>query len=176
MLKTCRILLFASLCFALFATACNNAGETDSAILHIGRDRLININKYMVDKDFDVIRHFIKRKSWRMIFADKGYFYEIFDRGNNPEIKSGMSILYNYTVSLLDGTQCYTENNKTFTVDAGEEISGLHDAVKLLGKGGKARFIFLPHLAYGLQGDFNKIPSRAILVYNVHITAINKEK
>ena len=174
MLNSCRILLFTALCLTLFATACNNADESGSVILHIGKDRLININKYMVDKDFDIIRHFIKRKSWRTDYADKGYYYEIFDRGYSPEIKSGTTILYNYTASLLDGTQCYAENNKALIVDASEEISGLHDAVKLLGNGGKARFIFPPHLAYGLQGDFNKIPSRAILIYNVHITAIKQ--
>ena len=171
----CRLLLRrAGLLVALFAAACNDAGDRDLPSLHIGKDRLISINKYMVDKDFDLIRHFVKRQSWRMRFADKGYYYEIFERGTGPAIQSGMIVVYNYTACLLDGTPCYVERDQRLAVDAGEEISGLHDAVKMLGAGGVARFIFPPHLAYGLQGDFNKIPPRAILVYNVQITEVKR--
>jgi FKBP-type peptidyl-prolyl cis-trans isomerase len=126
----------------------------------------------MATKDFDIMRHFVKRKSWRMSFADEGYFYEIFDEGMSPKITDKKQVIYNCTVSLLDGTPCYEIRNKTFVVGGTEEISGLHHAMKFLGKGGKARFIFPSHLSHGLQGDFDKIPPRSILLYNVHVTEV----
>lgn len=126
----------------------------------------------MVDKDFDIIRHFIMRKSWQMSFSDKGYYYEIINAGNNPKAKSHDEIVCSYVLSLLDGTICYQKHNQTFIVDRSDEISGLHDAVKLLGAGDRARFIFPSHLAYGLQGDFNKIPPRSILICSIQILTV----
>jgi FKBP-type peptidyl-prolyl cis-trans isomerase len=140
--------------------------------VYVDKNRLVNINKYLVNKDLDIMRHFVKRKSWKMSFSDDGYFYEIFDEGEQPKITDNRHVTCNYNITLLDGTHCYEVKNKVFIVGGSDEISGLHHAVKLLGKGGKARFIFPSHLAYGIQGDFNKIPSRAILVYNVHITEV----
>jgi FKBP-type peptidyl-prolyl cis-trans isomerase len=107
-----------------------------------------------------------------MSFSDNGYFYEIFNVGELPQISDNDRVTCDYTITLPDGTLCYDIKNKIFIVGGSEEISGLHHAVKFLGKGGKARFIFPAHLAYGMQGDFNTIPPRAILIYNVHITEV----
>jgi FKBP-type peptidyl-prolyl cis-trans isomerase len=136
------------------------------------RARLININRYLANKDFDIMRHFVKRKSWKMSFSDDGYFYEILDDGEHPKITDRKQVVCDCRISLLDGTLCYHIKNKVFVVGGSEEILGLHHAVKFMGNGGKARFIFPSHLAYGIQGDLDKIPPRAILLYNVHVTDV----
>jgi FKBP-type peptidyl-prolyl cis-trans isomerase len=135
----------------------------------IDRRQLVAENKYIATRDFDVMRHFVARKGWRMKFADEGYYYEIFDGGASPKIADRNRVTFTATVALLDGTECYRYDRRRFVVGASEEISGLHHAVCRLGKGGRARFIFPPILAFGLLGDFDRIPPRAVLIYNVEI-------
>jgi FKBP-type peptidyl-prolyl cis-trans isomerase len=156
----------------LSITACNRSDDVEPVIL-VDKNRLININRYLAKKDLDIMRHYVKRKSWRMSLSDEGYFYEIFNEGGYPKITDNRQIVCDCTISLLDGTLCYTIKNKVFVVGGSDEISGLHHAIKLLGEGGKARFIFPPQLAYGIRGDFDKIPPRTILVYKVHVTKIH---
>jgi len=128
----------------------------------------------MANKDFDVMRHFVKRQSWKMSFSDDGYFYGITEKGNSPEISDNSNVMCNYTITLLDGTLCYDRKDVVFVVGSTDEITGLHHAIKRLGNKGKAKFIFPAHLAFGLPGDLNKIPPRAILIYDVTVT--NTEK
>jgi FKBP-type peptidyl-prolyl cis-trans isomerase len=40
----------------------------------------------------------------------------------------------------------------------------------MLKPGGEAIFIIPPFLAYGFVGDGNKIPSRAVIVYNITVS------
>jgi hypothetical protein len=156
--------------FAL-ATACQHSDYSEP-VSYLNKNRLVNINRYLVNKDLDIIRHYVKRKAWKMTFDNEGYFYEIFDYGKPPKITDYKQIVCDCNISLLDGTLCYEIKNKTFVVGNSDEIYGLHHAIKLLGKGGKARFIFPPHLAYSISGDFDKIPPRAILLYKVHVTEV----
>jgi FKBP-type peptidyl-prolyl cis-trans isomerase len=149
-------------------TGCKQNDDSEP-VAHIDKNRLMNINRYLANKDLDIIRHYVKRKSWKMSFSGEGYFYEIFDEGEHPKITDNKQIICDCSISLLDGTLCYEIKNKVFVAGGSDEIYGLHHAIKLLGKGGKARFIFPPQLAYGIRGDFDKIPPRAILLYNVYV-------
>ncbi|MDR1552935.1 MAG: FKBP-type peptidyl-prolyl cis-trans isomerase [Prevotellaceae bacterium] len=158
--------------FFLLAVACNHSGDDSEHVAYIDKNRLMNINKYLANKDLDIMRHFVKRKSWNMIFSGEGYFYEILDEGEQPEITDKKQVTCDCRISLLNGTLCYNIKNKVFVVGGSDEIYGLHQAVKFLGNGGKARFIFPSHIAYGIRGDFDKIPPRAILLYSVHVTDV----
>jgi hypothetical protein len=156
--------------FFLLLTACGRPVDNPYPAIHIDKNRLVNINKYLINKDMDIIRHFVKRKSWRMTLSDNGYFYELFNEGEQPKIMDKQLVTYDCKIMLLDGTLCYELKNKSFVIGASEEIYGLHHAIKLMGKGGKARFIFPPNLAYGNLGNFDRIPPRATLLYEIHVT------
>ena len=56
-----------------------------------------------------------------------------------------------------------------FTVGKGEVISGLEEGILLLHIGDKAKFIIPSHLAYGLLGDDNEIPTKATLIYDIEV-------
>jgi hypothetical protein len=158
--------------FLVLFTACNRSGDDSESLAYIDKNRLLNINRYLANKDLDVMRHYVKRKSWKMSFSGEGYFYEVLDEGELPKITDRKQVTCECSISLLDGTICYEIKNKTFVVGGSDEIHGLHHSIKFLGKGGKARFIFPPHLAYGIRGDFDKIPPRAILLYKVQVTEV----
>jgi FKBP-type peptidyl-prolyl cis-trans isomerase len=164
--------MFVCLVSVLSTVACKRSGDSFDPVAHIDKARMTNINKYLANKDLDIMRHFVKRKSWKMSLAGDGYFYEVLDEGGQPEITDKSQVVYDCRISLLDGTLCYEMKNRAFVVGGSEEIYGLHHAMKFLGRGGKARFIFPPHLAYGIRGDFNKIPPRAILLYTVNVTDV----
>ena len=170
-------LAVAAMCIIMLSlSGCTDNRDASFAPVSVDRQRLLNINKLLADKDKDVIEHFIRRQGWRMKAAPDGYYYEIFDAGEPPKADTtGRQVVYDYTITLLDGALCYTSSGsepKTFVVGGSDEISGMHHAVKMLGKGGKARFIFPPQLDCGLQGDFDKIPPRASLIYKVEIADI----
>jgi len=131
------------------------------------------INKVLIEQDRTLIEGYIKRHHLEMMKeTGTGLYYFVWGESTGDVIKTGNVVEYTYKVTLLDGTLCYqTDSNspKTFTVGHGGVESGLEQAVLLMRKGQKGKFILPPHLAFGLQGDWNKIPSRSIIVYDIEM-------
>jgi FKBP-type peptidyl-prolyl cis-trans isomerase len=131
------------------------------------------VNKQLAEKDRDIMEAFVKRKEWNMQYYPDGYYAMILKAGKGPEVKDGAHIECSCTVRLLNGTLCYAQQQRKFTVGRTEEIVGLHKALLQLKEGTEARFIFPPHLAYGLPGDRDKIPARAILLFEVKLLHVS---
>jgi FKBP-type peptidyl-prolyl cis-trans isomerase FkpA len=142
-------------------------------------DALVNINKYLIQKDVEAIRAFIKRNHWNMKKTESGLWYEIYKQGKGLQSANGMIASLKYKAELLDGTFCYSSDSsgyKQFVIGAGKVESGLDEGILKMKQGDAARFILLPHLAYGLVGDNNKVPARAILVYDVELIKLEYTK
>ena len=170
--KLCFVLLMLSL-FVACGESGNKSQQANSNNLFNDKTRLENINQYLTEKDMDIIKGHIRRQGWKMQLSSNGYFYEIYDEGKAPKITDGNEVEYEYIISLLNGNVLYKfDEPKTFIVSGSEEISGLHYAIKHVGCGGSAKFIFPPQLAYGLMGDMNKVPARSIVVYDVKVTNV----
>ncbi|MDR1056335.1 MAG: FKBP-type peptidyl-prolyl cis-trans isomerase [Prevotellaceae bacterium] len=172
-----KINVFLLLVVCTFIACGGNTGQkqqgNSTSNLYNDKTRLENINRYLTEKDKDIIESYIRRQGWKMQFSPDGYFYEIYNTGNNPKASEGNEVECEITISLLNGTVCHKSTEpKNFLVGRSEEISGMHLAITHLGKGGKAKFIFPPQLAHGLQGDMNKIPPRSVVVYDVEVTDI----
>lgn len=136
---------------------------------------LLRINKFLVQKDIDLIKKYAERRGWEMEVTESGLFYEIYEETEGTQAELGMSILINYNLSLLDGTLCYSSEKdgaKEFQLGKSQEISGLELGLEMMRVGEKARFIIPPHLAYGLLGDEERIPARSIVVYEVELLKI----
>jgi FKBP-type peptidyl-prolyl cis-trans isomerase len=100
------------------------------------------------------------------------------ENGKGDKIVKGQIVTLNYKISLLDGTVCYSSSNdgqKVFQVGKGGVESGLEEGILMLRKGSKATFIMPPHLAHGLVGDDDRIPSRAILKYEVEVVNVDEK-
>ena len=79
-------------------------------------------------------------------------------------------------MQLITGDTCYTserDGKKIFVVDKGDEIVGLHNAVKLMGKGDQAKLVVPSYLGYGLPGDGNKVNGKNTLVFDIKIEDVN---
>lgn len=131
------------------------------------------INKVLIDEDRSLIEGYIKRyRLDGMKENGAGLYYLVWGEPMGDSIRLGNLVEYKYKLSLLDGTICYqndSSNPKSFKVGSGGVESGLEQAVLLMRQGQKGKFILPPHLAYGLIGDSNKIPARAIIVYDIEI-------
>jgi FKBP-type peptidyl-prolyl cis-trans isomerase FkpA len=60
-------------------------------------------------------------------------------------------------------------------VGRGGVESGLEEGILLLNEGGRAQFIMPPHLAHGLIGDDNQIPSRSIILYEIEVVEVKNK-
>ena len=139
-------------------------------------ETFVKINKYLVDQDVDKIRGFIRRRNWDMTLTGTGLWYMIYKKGTGEAIQNGKVATLNYTISLLDGTTCYSSDSlgkKTFRIGKGGVERGLEEGLLLLHAGDKARFIMPPYLAFGLAGDQDKIPPRSIIIYDVELVQIS---
>jgi FKBP-type peptidyl-prolyl cis-trans isomerase len=151
-----------------------NSGKKESSRKKIKptTEELMDVNRLLVKKDSSKIAGYVHRKGWDMKETQTGLWYMIYHKGNGAIAHKGQLAIINYKVSLLNGTACYSSGisgPKQFKIGQGGVESGLEEGILLLHVGDKARFIMPPHLAYGLIGDDNKIPARAIIVYDVEV-------
>lgn len=172
------MLRFSAILFSILlcsASSCNrDTQQHPEKVEHPEKynDQLVNVNKGMVEKESEEIESYIKRHSWEMKNTGTGLRYLIYENGNGELAATGKIAVIKFKVNLLNGTECYSSDKsgpKEFKIGTGGVESGLEEGIKLLKVGDKAKFIFPPHLAHGLTGDDDKIPSRATLVYDVEL-------
>jgi len=164
----------------IFITAaCSGDNKPSYKEVQEYKHKLASIHRNIVRSDADSIRKFIRDSNMRLIETKTGLWYNILDTTDGVSVAGGDYVTINYTVSLLDGTLCYTSDSlgsKTFTVGRGGVESGLEEGILRMKEGEKALFILPPHLAYGVVGDGNKIPRLAILKYDVDLLRVIKPK
>lgn len=142
-------------------------------------DALVNVNKYLIQKDVEIIKAYIKRNQWIMKETESGLWYEIYKKGKGISSEKGMIATLKYKTELIDGTFCYSSDStgyKQFVIGAGKVESGLDEGILKMKQGDAAHFILLPHLAFGLLGDNNRIPARAIVVYDTELIKLENAK
>jgi FKBP-type peptidyl-prolyl cis-trans isomerase FkpA len=139
------------------------------------KKQMIEVNRILIKKDEQRIKGYIERQGLKMYKTETGLWYSIIQEGKGPRIEAGRVVRLAFSLSLLEGTECYNSKivgNKEFLVGKGGVEAGLEEGVLMLREGSKAEFIMPPHLAYGLPGDGDCIPARAIIHYKVEVLSI----
>jgi FKBP-type peptidyl-prolyl cis-trans isomerase len=130
-------------------------------------------NRGLIQKESDDMDYYVKSHQMPFIKTSSGIrFYVYSPSAKGDSIRDGEEITMDYTVSLLDGTECYSsaaEGPKTFIVGHENLESGIHKGVQYLKRGDKALILIPSHLAHGLLGDMNKIPPQMPIVYDAQI-------
>jgi len=158
------------LIFALLAPSCGRRTDNTSPSRSPGKNELISVNSYLVEKDRERIIGYINRKNLQMKETPSGLWYMISEQGTGEFFKDKDKITFDYECTLLDGTLCYTSESlgpKSIILGTTAIEPGLNEGLRMLKPGGKALFILPPFLAWGLHGDDNKIPPRAVVVYKI---------
>lgn len=173
--KHLNILLF-SVCILIICACGPNVIEKNKPAIDLKNEALVRVNKYMVKKDADLIKNYIKRHNWIMKETESGLWYAIIKHGPMVASSKGKLVTIKYKVELLDGTLCYSSDSsgyKQFIAGSGKVEAGLDEGIQLLQQGDAAIFILPPHLAFGLIGDNNCIPPRSIILYEVELLKID---
>lgn len=170
-----NILIISSILFTTLFISCNHKPIqpvlNDKQMKEL-QEPLIRVNQSMTEQDRIRIKKYIERRNWTMQETATGVFYEILESGSGDSIRDGYAVNYRYTISLMGGDTLYQSEKdglRGFIVNHTAAEEGLNQAVQLMTYGSKARLILAPHLAYGLRGDDERIPSRAILIYEIQI-------
>ncbi|MDD5571425.1 MAG: FKBP-type peptidyl-prolyl cis-trans isomerase [Bacteroidales bacterium] len=133
---------------------------------------LVKANNYLKRTEENEINGYIERHKWEMQKTNTGVRYFIYKKGKGERALPGKIIKINYTLDLIDGTNCYSSEKdgpKIFKIGEGKVEAGLDEAMQLLCKGDKAKIIIPSYLGFGLLGDNKKIPKRATLIYDVEL-------
>ena len=159
--------------FLLFLTCCNQPANVP--LNEITVEDSIDINKNLIKVEEVLIKKFIEQENLHLNKTGSGIYYlvEGLGKGNYPTINQMVSFTFN--IYLLNKTLIYSSDAMglyQFKVDKDDVPSGLNQIIKLLKIGQKAKFILPSHLAYGVQGDGNKIPIRSPLYYEVKLIDI----
>lgn len=176
------ILCSAIVLIILSASSCSGSDTRDSEYSRksgVSKEDLVRANQFLVGKDMDLINAYAKRRNWDIDFSETGLGYQIYEKGAGPEVTMGSLITLEYTLSLLDGRICYSSEKdgpKTFRVGQGGVEAGLEEGVRMLRKGDKARLILPPYLGQGLIGDQNRIPLRAVLIYEIEVVHVAESR
>jgi FKBP-type peptidyl-prolyl cis-trans isomerase len=161
-----------------FSISCKNADPEPQAIDPSQlQESLIRVNKTLAHEENLAIDRYIERRGLKMERSGTGLRYMVINPGNGIKAQVGMHVTVKYRIELLDGTFCYSSDSlgtNTFTVDQDQIESGIHEGIKLLSKGGKAKFILPSHLAHGLLGDQDRIPAKSSVVYDIEVVELTQ--
>jgi FKBP-type peptidyl-prolyl cis-trans isomerase len=135
-------------------------------------EALVGVNRMLLQIDKKKILEYLEAHHLDLQESESGLWYGITFEGPGAKVQNNMLVTLAYTVSLLNGTLCYSSDSlgyKQFRVGQGGVESGLEEGILMLNEGSKAIFVMPPHLAHGLTGDGDRIPARSVIVYHVEM-------
>lgn len=175
-----KILFLAILIIGCLFSGCGpeKKEETTAFDQNKVKQQFIKANQQIVVKESDEMDYYQKSHNMTFIKTNSGIRYFVYNASaKGDSITDGDIIKINYTVSLLDGTECYsskTEGVRDVKVGMENIEDGFHKAVLYLKAGDRALLLIPSHLAHGLMGDSKKIPPQSPIVYDVEILSVTK--
>ena len=173
-----RHFLFISV-LLIFIFSCGNTNNSSDDIHNINpvqyEKNLQEANKLIIHSEDMQIDDYISRKGWKMSKSPTGLRYWIYKEGDGEKATKHSIIRFNFKVELINGFVCYDSEHDGFQeIQLGKSVapSGLEEGLAMMKEGDKAKLILPSHLAYGLLGDQDKIPTKAILIYYIHLLQI----
>ena len=144
------------------------------------KNQFIKANQQVVVKETDEMDYYQKSHKMPFVKTNSGIRYYVYKPSIKGEsLKNDDIVRINYTVSLLNGTECYsskTDGIKEFIIGMANIEDGLHKALLYLKSGDKALVLIPSHLAHGLLGDSKKIPPMSPIIYDVEIISSKKQQ
>lgn len=168
-------LIFAFTAILMSCDSCSNDKKVVQQMTQAQIDSmLLAQNKNFNAAEKQRIQKFVADKKWPTTVTGTGIHYWIYENGAGETVKSEEIAMVEYEVSLLDGTVVYqSKPGENVPVKVGRDNveSGLHEAIQLMRKGDRAKFVLPSFRAFGLTGE-GKIPMNASVVYDIHLVEI----
>lgn len=134
----------------------------------------------MKEKNMTAGKAFLEenKKKEGVVVTTSGLQYQFLKKGEGEIPKASDQVKVDYVGSLVDGTEFDSSISRgepvVFGVD--QVIPGWSEALQLIPVGSKVRLVIPSDLAYGDQGVMPKIEPNSVLVFEVDLLGIEKEK
>ncbi|NWF90717.1 MAG: FKBP-type peptidyl-prolyl cis-trans isomerase [Ignavibacteriaceae bacterium] len=128
------------------------------------------------------VKDAIVAKQWqidttKLVSTKSGLKYSILQPGTEEKADSTDLVVVHYSGFLTNGkvfdSSVEREEPFKFRLKLQPVIPGLEEGIKLLGKGGKAKFIIPPALGYG-ENPVGIIPPNSTLIFDLEVIDIQK--
>lgn len=174
-----RFHLVYSLLPVLIFSSCGEKPKQDSATVIDAKklkQQIEAVQQPIIQLEKDEIKTYLHTHQLQLTQTGSGLFYGI--SKPNPKgkkINTLNQVTVHYKVKLLNDVLCYDSEKKgpkTFLVDNDPIETGIHEAIKYFKEGEKGTVILPSHLAHGVTGDGNRIPSSAVVVYEIEVVSV----
>lgn len=133
------------------------------------KESMINANKTINSAEQTQIESYVQRHGWTMRQLSNGAWIEETSQGQGKPVDWDDTVTVRYRMEALNGKVIYPSEEETFVVGQNKPTVGLDRAVMELHRGSKARLIVPSSLGYGVVGDGDRVPARAVLVYHLEV-------
>ncbi len=163
------------LVFLIFTGLVSCRGERKKAEkIDWSKDHSVDFNQEVNEREQLQINLFLAHHYYlKMEQTSSGLRYMIFQKSSEGELaKEGQLATMRVKIELLDGRVCDETplgKTETLVIDKSDKESGVHEALKLMRKGERAKLILPSYLGHGLLGDRTKIPPQAVLYIDLEL-------
>lgn len=172
------LFFFATICFGIIA--CRNPEQNhkpEQPVMSNAelKESLINESRRRMREEVSRIDNWIVRNNVEMTATETGVRYRILEEGKGPFPALLSRVKLDYSLALLDGTQCYSSDSTgslNFILGQSSEPSGLQEVLLKLHEGSTAQIIVPSYLGYGLTGDGDCISGDESLLYEVKLVQV----
>ena len=80
-------------------SSCDDTDTTDQPFFNDEskiEDTLIKANRFLLERDKELIESYVKRRVWKMQTTESGLWYEVYLKTTDKKVESGNIIKYNY--------------------------------------------------------------------------------
>lgn len=157
-----NVFVFALL--SLFLVACNSGGNL--------KKEMVENPQTQAEIDKNTILKYAMDNKLKVKSTDSGIYYVMEKEGEgdaHPTMASNITAHYHGT--LLDGTvfDSSVDRGQPFNFQLGRVVKGWQEAIPMLKKGGKGKFIIPSGLAYGARGAGGKIGPNSVLIFDIEL-------
>ena len=137
---------------------------------------LVNTNRILAQKENTEIDNFAARRHWNMDEIGSGIRVMKTREGHGPVADYNDTVAISYTVRNIEDKVVYEERKETVVIGRLQPNRGVDLALRTLNEGSRAWVILPSEEAYGVPGDGERIGRRWILIYDLNVDKIDKQK
>ncbi|TVZ57366.1 protein involved in gliding motility GldI [Lutibacter sp. Hel_I_33_5] len=139
----------------------------------------IEENKALNKIEEDKITAFIKKDSLQTYYnSSMGFWYAYHTKveTETPTPKFGEEVTISFDIKDLSGNSMYPQQEKKYTIDKEDFITGLQHGIKLMKVGETITFVIPSYNAFGVAGDGNKIGINQSIKSTLTLIHINNKQ
>lgn len=171
------MLKYIYIAFALLIfTACEDDKPQKKKEINWTTEKSVDMHKQFSFEQEVEIKVFLKQHpELEMQRSETGLYYMLAKDSIGQNIQEDQVAKVHYLVKLLSGDTVYHSEGADgvrFKVDKSDVELGLHEGIKMMSVGDKAKFIMPSHLAHGLLGDMKEIPPLQSIFVEIELLSI----